>query len=93
MIFLDTCILIDYSKGNITIKENDKKNYCFSSIVQLEFTTGALDKRELKKINKILSEFKLIDTDQDVLINGEGKIMRSFSPMLIYIDYQKKNKE
>ena len=67
MIFLDTCILIDYSKGNITIKENDKKNYCFSSIVQLEFTTGALDKRELKKINKILSEFKLIDTDQDIL--------------------------
>ena len=60
MIFLDTCILIDYSKDKIIITEEDKQNYCFSSIVQLEFTTGALNKRELKKINKILSEFKSI---------------------------------
>ena len=67
MIFLDTCILIDYSKDKITIKDEDKQNYCFSSIVQLEFITGALNKRELKKINKILSEFKAIDTDQDIL--------------------------
>ena len=67
MIFLDTCILIDYSKDKITIKDEDKQNYCFSSIVQLEFTAGALNKRELKKINRILSEFKSIDTDQDIL--------------------------
>lgn len=67
MIFLDTCILIDYSKDKIIITDVDKENYCFSSIVQLEFTTGALNKRELKKINKILSEFKLIDIDQDIL--------------------------
>ena len=67
MFFLDTCILIDYSKNKITIKESDKQNYCFSAIVQLEFTTGALNKRELKKINKVLSEFKSIDTDQDIL--------------------------
>ena len=65
MVFLDTCILIDYSKDKISIE--DKENYCFSSIVQLEFTAGALNKRELKKINKILSEFKSIDTDQDIL--------------------------
>ena len=67
MIFLDTCILIDYSKDKITIKDEDKQNYCFSSIAQLEFTAGALNKRELKKINRILSEFKSIDTDQDIL--------------------------
>ncbi len=67
MIFLDTCILIDYSKGKISIKDEDKQNYCLSSIVQLEFVTGALNKRELKKINKILSDFKTIDTDQKIL--------------------------
>jgi predicted nucleic acid-binding protein len=67
MIFLDTCILIDYSKGKINIKDEDKENYCFSSIVQLEFVAGALNKLELKKINQILSEFKAIDTDQDIL--------------------------
>ena len=35
--------------------------------MKLEFTAGALNKRELKKINKILAEFKSIDTDQDIL--------------------------
>ena len=64
MIFLDTCILIDYSKNKLTFK---KEEYCISPIVQLEFLAGALNKRELKKINLILSEFKLIETDQDVL--------------------------
>jgi len=64
MIFLDTCILIDYSKNKISINNQD---YCFNSIVQLEFTVGAINKRELKKINKILSEFKLIDTEQEIL--------------------------
>jgi predicted nucleic acid-binding protein len=64
MIFLDTCVLIDYSKNKISIS---KQNYCFNSIVQLEFTVGAINKRELKKINTILSEFKLLDTEQEIL--------------------------
>jgi len=46
MIFLDTCILIDYSKDNINLNYDDV--YCVSSIVQLEFKVGALNKRELK---------------------------------------------
>lgn len=65
MIFLDTCILIDYSKDKINLDYED--SYCVSSIVQLEFKAGALNKRELKKINKILSSLKLISTDQDIL--------------------------
>ncbi len=28
---------------------------------------GALNKRELQKINRIISEFKLIDSEQDIL--------------------------
>ena len=64
MIFVDTCILIDYSKNKILIPEN---NYCLNSIVQLEFTVGARNKQELKKINKILSEFRLIDIEQEIL--------------------------
>ncbi len=65
MIFLDTCILIDYSKDKITLDfDND---YCISSVVKLEFKVGALNKRELKKINRILSNLKLIDTDQSIL--------------------------
>jgi predicted nucleic acid-binding protein len=65
MIFLDTCILIDYSKDKINIDLS--KNYCISSIVKLEFKAGALNKRELKKINRILSNVKLLETDQAIL--------------------------
>lgn len=65
MIFLDTCLLIDYSKEKIDIDLS--KNYCINSIVRLEFKVGALNKRELKKINRILSKIKLVDTDQSIL--------------------------
>jgi len=65
VIFLDTCILIDYSKGKIDI--NNTAEYCFSSIVELEFLTGALNKLELKRLNQILSKFNLIETDQEIL--------------------------
>ncbi|MFA5455720.1 MAG: type II toxin-antitoxin system VapC family toxin [Sulfurimonas sp.] len=65
MIFLDTCILIDFSKDKIVL--DLKQNYCISSIVRLEFKAGALNKRELKKINRILSEIKFVDTDQSIL--------------------------
>ncbi len=46
MIFIDTCILIDYSKDIIAIDEKDKKAYCFNSIVQLEFVLVCLDLQE-----------------------------------------------
>jgi len=65
MIFLDTCILIDYSRG---VKDLDfTKNYCVNSIVKLEFKVGALNKRELKKINRILSQMQLLEIDQTIL--------------------------
>jgi predicted nucleic acid-binding protein len=49
MIFLDTCLLIDYSKDKIDIDLS--MDYCINSVVKLEFKVGALNKRELKKIN------------------------------------------
>ena len=54
MIFIDTCILIDYSREKIKIKEQSFQNFYTNSIVQLEFLAGALNKRELKKLKKIL---------------------------------------
>lgn len=65
MIFLDTCILIDYSKGKIDI--DISKDYCINSIVRFEFKIGALNKKELKKINRILSKINLLSIDQSVL--------------------------
>ncbi len=45
MKFLDTCILIDYSKGKIDLDFSE--DYFISSIVKLEFKVGALNKSQL----------------------------------------------
>jgi len=67
MIFVDTCILIDYSKDRIDIDETLFKNFYINSIVQLELLVGALNKRELKKLNEILAKCKLLELDQDIM--------------------------
>lgn len=48
MIFIDTCILIDHSKGKINFTEDEKKNFCINSIAQLEFLTGAFNKKDFR---------------------------------------------
>lgn len=67
MIFVDTCILIEYSKGRIVWTEEEKKDYCISSIVQLEFLVGALNKKELREFNKILKDWNIANIDQDIV--------------------------
>ena len=67
MIFVDTCILIDYSKGILDINDIEENTYYINSIVQLEFLVGAYNKRELQKLNRILKKFELIDVDQVTL--------------------------
>ena len=67
MIFVDTSILIDYSKGTLSIDDIDENEYYINSIVELEFLVGALHKRELQKLNRILKKFELVDVDQVVL--------------------------
>ena len=67
MIFLDTSILIDYSREKLTIDKNNFDDFYINSIVQLEFLVGALNKKELKKLNKILAKCKLLELDQDVM--------------------------
>ena len=67
MTFVDTCILIDYSKDNIEIDEQLFQYYSINSIVQLELLAGALNKRELKKLNIILDKCQLLEIDQDIM--------------------------
>jgi predicted nucleic acid-binding protein len=64
MIFLDTCILIDYSKNSLDL--NFDNDYCINSVVSMEFKVGALNKLELNSIKQILSQINLIQTNQDV---------------------------
>lgn len=51
-----------------------KKDYCINLIVKLEFKVGAFNKRELEKINRILSQIKLVDIDQTILNLSDGLI-------------------
>jgi len=67
MIIVDTSILIDYSKGKLDILDNNFNDYYINSIIELEFLVGALNKRELKKLNKILSKFQYLELDQDIM--------------------------
>lgn len=67
MIFIDTCILIDYSNEKLWIDENSFKKVYINSIVQLEFLAGSLNKREQKKLNKILTKCTLLEIDQEIL--------------------------
>lgn len=52
MIFLDTCILIDYINGKLIIDDHKIINYCFNSKVDIEVIIGAKDKRDLHATNK-----------------------------------------
>ncbi|TXL16999.1 hypothetical protein BMR03_16150 [Methylococcaceae bacterium HT2] len=60
MIFLDSCIVIDYINGRLEISDKDKnknKNkYCINSIVDMEICVGARNKRELNSIKKKISD-------------------------------------
>lgn len=67
MIFLDSCIVIDYINGKLTIDESLKESYCINSIVDMEVCVGARDKRELNTINKKISNFVSVGIDQDIL--------------------------
>ena len=83
MIFLDTCILIDHSKREANI-ELRNKDYCISTIVQLEFKAGALNKRELKKINRKIYDLENSNPQYFTHINKKKKRFYFRSPYYRY---------
>jgi len=67
LIFIDTCIVIDYINGRLEINHSEIGNYCFSSIVYMEVVSGVKNKRDLNTTNKKLNLFNIIDTDQEIM--------------------------
>jgi predicted nucleic acid-binding protein len=59
IVFIDSCILIDFLKGIEDIKNqlSQIRIPCINFIVEMELLQGAKDKRELKKIIKELNSF------------------------------------
>ena len=47
MIFIDTCIVIDYINGKVKIEQNLSSKYCFNSIVDMEVLVRVKNKRDL----------------------------------------------
>ena len=67
LVFLDSCIVIDYINGKLTLENALIGNYCFNTVVEMEVLVGAKNKRDLHTTNKKLSNFKTIDTNQEIL--------------------------
>ncbi|RLF50164.1 MAG: type II toxin-antitoxin system VapC family toxin [Thermoplasmata archaeon] len=69
-ILCDTDVIIEYLKGNeITKKTFDKlesANVVLSAITLMELYYGALNKKELNKIKKALSEFSILPLNEEI---------------------------
>lgn len=68
MIFLDSCIVIDYINGKIDIPDSKKREFCINAIVDMEVCVGARNKRDLATINKKISKFVSVDINQDIMV-------------------------
>jgi len=70
MIILDTNIIIELFKGNVETKELlkkvDEKEFAISVITSMELYYGAINKRELNKIQKFLKSFNLLTINEEI---------------------------
>ena len=67
LLFIDTCIVIDYINGKLKLDKDNIKRCCFNSIVDMEVLVGVKNKRELNTTNKKLNLFKNISIEQEIL--------------------------
>jgi len=74
-IFVNTCIIIEYLKGNVLL---DKTNCYINHIVLMELYIGAKNKAELRSLKSQLQGFKLLNTDQNI-INLSTQIIENFA--------------
>ena len=81
MIFLDTCIIIDYLKQKeikTFIDNSGKSSFGINSIVIMELYKGAFNRLELQKIKKEISGFRLLDINQEIM-NLATDLIEKFS--------------
>jgi len=74
-VFVDTCIVIEYLKENLTL---DKSQCYLNHIVLMELYIGAKNKKDLKEIKAKLQGFKLLETNQEIM-NLSTQIIEHFS--------------
>ena len=70
----DTCILIDYLRGNQEsynrLSADRSKGLGMSSVTFMELMVGALNKREVSVIKKAFSDFEIVDISRPISIKA-----------------------
>jgi predicted nucleic acid-binding protein len=77
---LDTCILIDYLRGNASIYDlliKDKGIHLYmSTVTMMELILGALNKGEVNYIKKAFKEIKIIYINENISMIAEDLMIK-----------------
>jgi predicted nucleic acid-binding protein len=78
MCLCDTCILIEYLRGNVAIRDKLLKIKCaglaVSTITLMELFNGAFNQNEIRIIKKTFADYKLIEIDNKISILARNLI-------------------
>jgi predicted nucleic acid-binding protein len=70
MYLCDTCILIEYLRGNTAIRDKLLKDkgagLAVSTITLMELFSGAFNQNEIRTIKKTFADYKLIEIDNKI---------------------------
>ena len=87
---LDTCILIDYLRGEQSVYDllvnNPKIKLSMSTITMMELMIGALNKREVNYIQKAFEKLDIIYIDKDISKMAEELIIEYSKSHNLQID-------
>jgi len=77
---LDTCILIDYLRGEASVYDlfvnNAKIKLSMSTVTMMELMIGAFNKREVKYIQKAFNKIDIVYIDEDISKLAEDLIIK-----------------
>jgi predicted nucleic acid-binding protein len=87
---LDTCILIDYLRGEPSVYDlfvKDKRTkLSMSTVTMMELMIGALNKREVNYIQKAFKKIDIIYIDEDISRMAENLIIKYTKSHNLQID-------
>jgi predicted nucleic acid-binding protein len=87
---VDTCILMDYLRGNESIYDllvkNEKVNLHMSTVTMMELMIGALNKREVHYIQKAFKKINVIYIDNEISKLAEDLIINYTKSHNLQID-------
>ena len=87
---LDTCILIDYLRGEQSVYNllvnNSKIKLSMSTVTMMELMIGALNKREVDYIQKAFKSIDIIYLDKDISKMAEELIIKYSKSHNLQID-------